>query len=92
MARVYGKVQLKYTNEALAGTIMFEPKPIAYIHENVLFMRNSYTQVLDGDGGFDIDVAPGEYYVHINNGVREIEVPMVNEITLKELLKISYPQ
>ena len=88
MARVYGRVQYKANGEALIGAIAFEPKPLAYISENILWAKNAYVQKLNPNGGFDIDVAPGQYYVHINGCQREVEVPMVNEITLKELFRV----
>lgn len=93
MARVYGRVHIKDSDEPLDGEIRFEPRELAVIRNGVLIAKNSAgMHVTLNKGKFSVDLAPDEYYVYLSNHRMEIEVPMVNEITLKELLQVRYEQ
>jgi hypothetical protein len=90
MARVYGRVQVQGTQMAYRGDIFFEPKQLGYISNNQLYANFAYRQTLTEDGSFDLDIFPAEYFVHLDESTMEVTVPAVNEVTLKELLKIRY--
>lgn len=90
MTRVYGRVYVKDTDESFSGEILFEPVKLAYFKDRVLWTIPAHRLYLDEQGRFEVDLLPERYYVYLNNTKVEIEVPMVNEITLKELLPLDY--
>lgn len=90
MTRVYGRLQDKTTKRPLAGYIMFEPKELGYVVDNILFANFVYYQELERNGSFDLTVAPAEYFVYMDGVKLEVDVPAQNEITLKEMLTARY--
>ena len=86
MTRIYGRVHIQGSGVPATGQIIFEPIELMYMDTNrVLYMRTVFTQDLD-EGSFDIDVAPGDYFLRLAGNTREIRIPFVNQITLKEIL------
>lgn len=90
MARVYGRVQVQGTQSAFRGEILFEPVSLGYVVDNVLYANFAYREVMGEEGQFEVDVFPGDYFVHLADATLEVTVPPVNEVTLRELLKVRY--
>lgn len=90
MARVYGRVYVKNTDESFSGEILFEPVEFAYFKDRVMWCKPAHRLLLDDEGRFEVDLLPDKYYVTLNDARVEITVPMVNQITLKELLPLDY--
>ncbi len=90
MALVSGRIHVRNTDKPYAGEIIFEPRYLGYLKKGTLYANPAYACEFDDDGCFEISVLPAEYFVHLASNVFEIEVPVINGITLKELLEVKH--
>ncbi len=90
MTRVYGRVHFKNSEEPIKGAIIFEPRDLVFTKQKVLFAYPTYMRTLDDNGYFEVDIRPAKYFVHLHQAKLEVDVPMVNEVTLRELLQVRY--
>lgn len=92
MPNVYGVIP-DGAGEPCVGTVVFRPTAVrgssdgdSVVGASRIFLR------LDGDGEFDIDLEPGNYYMDLRlQGAptfsREIRVPDVDMANIKDILE-----
>ena len=89
MTRVTATFDVKNKSEPFKGVAMFSPREVWRDKDGMLIANPSYYVPIT-DGKLDVDLFPAEYYLYVADVRLEFYVPMVNHITLKELLHVRY--
>lgn len=90
MTTVYGRIKDKRTDAPVTCEVVLEPESLGHIYYEVLYMFPAYLLVLDDDGDFIVDVAPGKYILCMEDTRLHVEVPDVKEVSLKDLVAAKY--